>query len=140
MTSEFTGTGSDDSRLVALSVTDPDQFGAVFDRYFAEIHGYVAKRLGRDVADDVAVETFLTAFRARHRFDPDRGTVRAWLYGIVTNHMSAHRRAEIDGMPLAEELRYASLPSGDSWSAPDGLFSYELFGTPYWTNQDLPRG
>jgi hypothetical protein len=44
------------------------------------------------------------------------------------------------GMPLAEELWYASLPSGDSWSAPDGLFSYELFGTPYWTNHNRPQG
>lgn len=56
MTGGLTGTGSDDARLVALSVADPDQFGAVFDRYFTEIHGYVAKRLGRDVADDVKVE------------------------------------------------------------------------------------
>jgi len=68
MTSEPGGTGPEDARQVALSVGDPDQFGAVFDRYFAEIHGYAAKRRGRDVADDVAAETFLTAFRARHRY------------------------------------------------------------------------
>lgn len=43
-----------------------------------------------------------------------------------------------DGMPLAEELRYTQLPAGQHWSAPDNLFSYETFGTPYWTNQDRP--
>jgi hypothetical protein len=43
-----------------------------------------------------------------------------------------------DGMPLAEELRYTRLPAGQHWSAPDGLFSYEVFGTPYWTNHDRP--
>ena len=43
-----------------------------------------------------------------------------------------------DGMPLAEELRYAQLPAGQHWSAPDGLFSYEVFGAPYWTNRDRP--
>ena len=43
-----------------------------------------------------------------------------------------------DGMPLAEELRYAQLPAGQHWSAPDGLFSYEIFGTPYWTSHDRP--
>jgi hypothetical protein len=42
------------------------------------------------------------------------------------------------GMPLAEELRYASLPSGANWSAPDDLFSYELFAAPYWTNDNRP--
>ena len=43
-----------------------------------------------------------------------------------------------NGMPLAEELRYTRLPAGQHWSAPDGLFSYEIFGTPYWTNHDRP--
>jgi hypothetical protein len=44
-----------------------------------------------------------------------------------------------DGMPLAEELRYTQLPAGQHWSAPDGLFSYEVFGNPYWTNHDRPN-
>jgi hypothetical protein len=44
-----------------------------------------------------------------------------------------------DGMPLAEELRYVSLPPGQHWSVPDGLFSYEVFGTPYWTSHDRPN-
>ena len=83
------------ARDVELSLTDPDRFGAVFDRYFAEIHGYAARRAGRDAADDIAAETFLTAFRVRRRFDPDRGTVKAWLYGIVTNHLSSYRRQDL---------------------------------------------
>lgn len=85
----------DDAHQVELSLRDPECFGVVFDRYFAEIHGYVAKRLGRDAADEVAAETFLAAFRSRQRFDANRGTVRAWLYGIVTNHMSAYHRQEM---------------------------------------------
>lgn len=101
----------DDAQQVELSLRDPECFGVVFDRYFAEVHGYVARRLGRDAADDVAAETFLTAFRSRRRFDASRGTVRAWLYGIVTNHMSAYHRQEVRayraleraGMPGAEE-------------------------------------
>jgi RNA polymerase sigma factor (sigma-70 family) len=85
----------DDALQVELSLREPECFGVVFDRHFAEIHGYVARRLGRDAADDVAAETFLTAFRSRRRFDASRGTVRAWLYGIVTNHMSAYHRQEV---------------------------------------------
>jgi hypothetical protein len=41
-------------------------------------------------------------------------------------------------LPVEEELRYTSLPPGQSWSAPDGLFSYELFGTSYWTSAKPP--
>jgi RNA polymerase sigma factor (sigma-70 family) len=75
-------------------LADPDDFGAVFDRYFVEIHGYAARRVGRDAAADIAADTFLTAFRLRRKFDPGRGTVKAWLYGIATNHLSVHHRSE----------------------------------------------
>ena len=44
------------------------------------------------------------------------------------------------GLPLAEELRYVGLPSGQHWAAPDGLFSYEIFGQSHWTNDNPPRG
>ncbi|WP_367185018.1 RNA polymerase sigma factor [Trebonia sp.] len=95
MTAVSPRTDYDDASDVARSLTDPDRFGVVFDRYFSEIHRYVARRLGTDAADDVAAETFLTAFRLRRRFDASRGTVRAWLYGIVTNHVSAYHRQEV---------------------------------------------
>lgn len=73
----------------------PEDFEAVFDRHFRDVHGYVARRLGRDVADDVAAETFLTAFRLDARFDASRGDRLAWLYGIATNLMRRHRRGEV---------------------------------------------
>jgi hypothetical protein len=44
-----------------------------------------------------------------------------------------------DGMPMAEELRYTELPAGANWTVPDGLFSYEIFQTPYWTSQSPPK-
>lgn len=96
VTTMGTSTGPDASEPVpgALSPADPDDFGAVFDRYFAEIHGYAARRVGRDSAADIAADTFLTAFRLRRKFDPGRGTVKAWLYGIATNHLSVHYRSE----------------------------------------------
>ncbi|WP_020576079.1 RNA polymerase sigma factor [Actinopolymorpha alba] len=82
------------SALVA-SCQEPERFAEVFDRYYVEIHGYAARRLGSDVADDVASDTFLTAFRQRARFDAERGDPRAWLYGIATNLIRRHRRQEI---------------------------------------------
>jgi RNA polymerase sigma-70 factor (ECF subfamily) len=94
----------DDAREVGLSLRDPERFGVIFDRYFAEIHRYVALRLGRDAADDIAAETFLTAFRQRRRFDASRGTVRAWLYGIVTRQLSRHRRQEVRAYRARERV------------------------------------
>lgn len=87
----------DEAELLASSRADPECFAELFDRYFAALHGYAARRLGAAIADDVAAETFLVAFRQRDHFDPRRGTVRAWLYGIATNLIREHRRAEERG-------------------------------------------
>ncbi|WP_231509887.1 RNA polymerase sigma factor [Streptosporangium roseum] len=72
-----------------------DDFSAVFDTYFSEIHRYVTQRLGPGPAEDVVAEAFLTAFRKRARYDPAKAGVRTWLYGIVTNLIHKHRRTEV---------------------------------------------
>ncbi|WBB59868.1 sigma-70 family RNA polymerase sigma factor [Streptomyces sp. WMMC500] len=83
-----------DASIVARSHAEPEAFAAVFDRYAADVHRYAARRLGDEAADDVMAETFTTAFRLRDRFDPGRGDVRPWLFGIATHLVSRHRRAE----------------------------------------------
>ncbi|WP_234380534.1 RNA polymerase sigma factor [Streptomyces sp. CMB-StM0423] len=83
-----------DASIVARSRTEPEAFAAVFDRYATDVHRYAARRLGDEAADDIMAETFTTAFRLRDRFDPERGDVRPWLFGIATHLVSRHRRAE----------------------------------------------
>jgi len=83
-----------DAKLVAGFRQDPMQFTAVYDRYASDIYRYVAGRLDVQVADDIAAETFLVAFAKRSRFDPQRGALRPWLFGIATNLVARHRRAE----------------------------------------------
>ncbi|WP_336216973.1 RNA polymerase sigma factor [Nonomuraea sp. LPB2021202275-12-8] len=75
-----------------------DDFPGVFDAYFDEMFRYVSQRLGPTQAEDVVAETFLTAFRKQARYDPARAAVRTWLYGIATNLISKHRRAEARGL------------------------------------------
>jgi hypothetical protein len=43
------------------------------------------------------------------------------------------------GLPLAQELRYLKLLASQTWSAPGGMFSYQLFGSAQWTNATLPH-
>jgi RNA polymerase sigma-70 factor (ECF subfamily) len=89
-----TGGPAADARLVAQSLHQPERFGEIYDRYFGDIHRYAAARLGADAADDLAAETFLAAFRSRRRFDAAQGSARSWLFGIATNMIGRHRRAE----------------------------------------------
>ncbi|MEU6722218.1 RNA polymerase sigma factor [Nonomuraea wenchangensis] len=65
----------------------------VFDAYFPEIHRYIARRLSRDDADDLAGEVFLIA--AEGGYEPSRGDVKPWLYGIATKLISRHHRSEV---------------------------------------------
>ncbi|MCO5969160.1 RNA polymerase sigma factor [Actinoallomurus soli] len=83
-----------DGEAIAESITDPERFSQVFDRHWDAIHRYVVRRLGPEVAEDVSAETFIVAFRARGRYDLTRPDARPWLFGIATNLIGEHRRAE----------------------------------------------
>ena len=84
-----------DAVLIERSWRRPDVFAAVFDRYYVEIHRFVARRLGHGRADDLASETFLIAFDRRRRYDVAYPDARPWLYGIASNLIARHRRAEV---------------------------------------------
>ncbi|MEU8800383.1 RNA polymerase sigma factor [Spirillospora sp. NPDC048819] len=83
-----------DADLAARFQRDPELFTAVYDRHYRDVYRYVAGRLDVHAGEDVAAETFLTAFAKRDRFDPGRGELRPWLFGIATNLVARHRRAE----------------------------------------------
>ncbi|MFF8934578.1 RNA polymerase sigma factor [Streptomyces paradoxus] len=103
-----------DAELIAASLEEPERFAALFDRHAPAIHRYVTRRLGRDAADDVTAETFLTAFRIRARFDPARAGVRPWLYGIAAKQIGRHRRQEVQALKLL--ARTGHDPVADSWT------------------------
>ncbi|MEU3490550.1 RNA polymerase sigma factor [Streptomyces massasporeus] len=103
-----------DAELIRASLQEPERFAALFDRHAPAIHQYVARRLGRDAADDVTAETFLTAFRIRARFDPARAGVRPWLYGIAAKQIGRHRRQEVQALKLL--ARTGHDPVADSWT------------------------
>ena len=86
---------ADDAAVIEASHREPERFAALFDRHAPYIHRYLARRVGRQAADDLVAETFLAAFRKRRRYDVTRSDARPWLYGIATNLVGQHRREEI---------------------------------------------
>ena len=66
----------------------------LYEEHVGAIHAYVARRVGRELAADVTAETFRIAIDQRHSFDPERGSARAWLFGIATNLIRRHWRTE----------------------------------------------
>jgi RNA polymerase sigma factor (sigma-70 family) len=86
---------ADDAAVIQLSRHEPEHFTVLFRRHAPHIQRYVVHRLGQDAADDIVAETFLLAFRQRDSYDQTRADARPWLYGIATNLIGRHRRAEI---------------------------------------------
>jgi RNA polymerase sigma-70 factor, ECF subfamily len=76
--------------LVAEAKDAPRAGDLAFDRLYRssrdDVYAYVASLL-RDApaAEEVTAAAFERAYRKRHRFDPERGEPRAWLFGIARN-------------------------------------------------------
>jgi RNA polymerase sigma-70 factor (ECF subfamily) len=74
---------------------DRPSFSAVVEAELDAVHRYLLFLTGnRAIAEDLTGETFEKAFRTWRRFDPRRGTPRAWLCRIARSTALDHFRAE----------------------------------------------
>jgi hypothetical protein len=85
---------TDDSELIAASLVEPARFAELFDRHFPAIHRYLRRRVGAELADDLAAETFTQAFARRRHYRAEQPDAAPWLYGIAGNLVRQHARAE----------------------------------------------
>lgn len=74
-----------DAALMRAAQSDPAAFGSLFDRHFDTVYRFCWRRVGRDLAEDLAGETFRRAFEARHSYDLGEPNVLPWLFRIALN-------------------------------------------------------
>lgn len=74
-----------DADVIERSILEPHFFGTIFDRQFGNVHAFIARRIDRSSADDLAAEVFVIAFAGRAQFVPVHDSSLPWLYGIATN-------------------------------------------------------
>ena len=84
-------------------------FDAVFREHFAPVYRFIARRVGKALAEDLAAEVFATAYRRRAAYQPVRGSPRAWLYGIASNVVRKHWRDEQQLLELDARIARDSL-------------------------------
>jgi RNA polymerase sigma factor (sigma-70 family) len=81
--------------LLLRARRDPGAFGQFYDRSHAWILRYFMLRTADAATSaDLASETFAAALEGVHRFDPDKGTGRAWLAGIARHVLQQYLRRE----------------------------------------------
>lgn len=77
---------SDESLLAGMASRDADAATAFVRRYQARVFGLAFTIVGsRSVAEDVAQEAFVRAWRHAESYDPRKGRVPAWLLTITRN-------------------------------------------------------
>lgn len=86
--------GRDDGGAITASLADPQAFALLFDRHFDAVHAYAQRRVGPDLADEIAAETFTRAFDRRAGYDVRHPDARPWLLGITANLLRRHWRTE----------------------------------------------
>ena len=112
-----------DADLIARVLTREDQhaFAELVRRYQSPVRAFLARLTRGDahLADDLAQETFLKAWRKLHTY---RGSARfsTWLFGIAFNEFRtvARQRKELTLDAVDKPLAEATQPAAES---PTGL-------------------
>ena len=110
---------ADDALLAGLGAGDPDAAAAFVRRFQGRVFGLAVTMVGdRTVADDVAQEAFVRAWRHAAAYDARRGSVATWLLTITRNLAIDSLRA-MRSVPTDPGVLAGLLPPAGG-SGPDG--------------------
>jgi RNA polymerase sigma-70 factor (ECF subfamily) len=102
-------------RLLAQGLREgkTEAWQSLYDAYAGRVWGGVARLLGPQSADvaDVVQETMMAAARSAATFNPARGSLWPWLWGIAYNHVALHLRKQERRNRLTKAV--ASLAASD---------------------------
>lgn len=91
---------------------DDNALRLAYDAHGRMVYGFCARSLDPERAKDVTQEVFVSAWKARHRYDPGKGRLGAWLMAIARNRIidnvrsekrHSDRRADEDSVDLSTE-------------------------------------
>jgi RNA polymerase sigma factor (sigma-70 family) len=111
----MTSSADTDADLIERSVRgQPEAFVAVAERHEVAVHGYLARRAGRQAADDLLAEVWARAFAGRAGYRACHADARPWLYGIARHVLASYWQARArTGMPAPPSA--ALYPAEDPW-------------------------
>jgi RNA polymerase sigma-70 factor, ECF subfamily len=94
----------DDGLLLRRMIAgDEESFTQLYRRRHPAIYRFALHMSGNcSVAEDVTQEVFMTLIRDAKRFDPERGTLGGFLFGIARNHLRRRWEQERNSVPLPE--------------------------------------
>ncbi|MFD5830666.1 RNA polymerase sigma factor [Lentzea sp. NPDC060358] len=107
-----------DAELIGRSLRgDTGAFVEVISRHETAIGNYLARRVGRQAAEDVLGDVWVAAYESRASYDRSYPEARPWLYGVALNRLRRHWRSEPQEQPAPD---LSAVVSGwDPWPAVD---------------------
>jgi len=98
---ELMGDGLLLGRMIA---GDEEAFTLLYRRRHPAIYRFALHMSGNvALAEDVTQEVFMTLIRDAKRFDPERGTLGGFLFGIARNHLRRRWEQERHSLPLPDD-------------------------------------
>jgi len=83
-----------DAELISRSLTgDGEAFMEVIFRHEAAVGVYLARRAGREAAEDLLGEVWIAAFESRGAYDGSFAVARPWLFGVAHNRLRRYWRS-----------------------------------------------
>ncbi len=108
-----------DAELISRSLAgDGEAFTEVIFRHEAAVGAYLARRAGREAAEDLLGDVWVAALESRGTYDRSFAEARPWLFGVALNRLRRYWRSR-----PAEDLvpDVTGLAAGwDPWPAVDG--------------------
>jgi RNA polymerase sigma-70 factor, ECF subfamily len=101
---------ADEEIMQLVQQGDPRAFELLYDRHGGAAFSLAYRMVGNRVnAEDISQEAFLSIWRSRLRYQPERGSVRTWVLGVVHHRAIdalrrnlVHDRRRVEGEGLAE--------------------------------------
>lgn len=101
--------------LRRLAAGDEEAFLEFYRRHQGGLYRYAMHMSGNpQSAADVVQDTFLTLIRHSAKYDAEKGTPAAFLFGIARNHLRKLHEKEGRYVPLSDELG-RGLPTGEDF-------------------------
>lgn len=99
-----------DGRIEEARRGNRDALGQLVREHYARVYRFCARRLGDDLAEDAAQETFVTMQKSLKRYG-GRSSFDIWLLGIAHNHCrNLARKRKLD--PLSLDTWMENQPAG----------------------------
>lgn len=113
-------TALDDAALLAARFVHGDEraLAEIYAQWSALVYSLAVRSLGDATdAEDVTQRVFVAAWQSRHRYDPERATISAWLVGITRNAIADAHQARTRERSITEQV--AALTGDDAVPAPE---------------------